>query len=64
MRPEQRAVFVLFEIEEMLIDAIAELIEIPRGTVQSRLRLARNVFHATVARMHERERFHLRTGEA
>jgi RNA polymerase sigma-70 factor, ECF subfamily len=40
----QRTVFVLFELEEMSADRIAALLEIPVGTVRSRLRLARETF--------------------
>ncbi|HEX6273479.1 MAG TPA: sigma-70 family RNA polymerase sigma factor [Polyangiaceae bacterium] len=40
-----RAVFVLFELEELSIDDIASLLSLPRGTVASRLRRAREVFH-------------------
>jgi RNA polymerase sigma-70 factor (ECF subfamily) len=40
-----RAVFVLFELEELSIDHIASLLTLPRGTVASRLRRAREVFH-------------------
>lgn len=38
---DQRAVFVLYEIEEMTFSEIAALLRIPIGTVASRLRLAR-----------------------
>lgn len=38
---EQRTVFVLYELEEMTMVEIAELLGIPQGTVASRLRLAR-----------------------
>jgi RNA polymerase sigma-70 factor (ECF subfamily) len=41
---EQRTVFVLFELEEMSGEQIAELLEVPEGTVRSRLRLARRAF--------------------
>jgi len=46
MPDEQRAVFCLFELEGMTGDDIAESLEIPLGTVYSRLRLARAVFTA------------------
>ncbi len=46
-----RMVFVLFEIEELSMPAIAELLEIPVGTVASRLRRARETFETIVARM-------------
>jgi len=52
---EQRAVFTLFELEGMTGDAIAELLEVPLGTVYSRLRLAREVFQRSVARLQARE---------
>jgi RNA polymerase sigma-70 factor (ECF subfamily) len=45
-----RVVFVLFELEEMTVPAIAELVGIPAGTVASRLRRARSEFQAVVAR--------------
>lgn len=48
---EQRAVFSLFELDGMTGDAIAELLEIPLGTVYSRLRLAREAFQRSVARL-------------
>ncbi len=41
---EQRAVFILFELENHTGDEIAEALEIPLGTVYSRLRLARVAF--------------------
>jgi RNA polymerase sigma-70 factor (ECF subfamily) len=45
---EQRAVFILFELEEMTGDRIAECLAIPLGTVYSRLRLARDAFRRAV----------------
>jgi RNA polymerase sigma-70 factor, ECF subfamily len=41
---DQRAVFVLFELEELSGDDIAETLQIPLGTVYSRLRLGRAAF--------------------
>ncbi|HMA96398.1 MAG TPA: RNA polymerase sigma factor [Polyangiaceae bacterium] len=41
---EQRAVLVLFELEEMSGEDIARTLAIPEGTVRSRLRLARQAF--------------------
>src|SRR5512139_586986 len=52
---EQRAVFTLFELDGMSGDAIAELLEIPLGTVYSRLRLAREAFQRSVARLKARQ---------
>ena len=51
MTEDLRAVFVLFEIEEMQASEIAELLGIPSGTVASRLRRAREHFHAAAARL-------------
>ena len=48
---EQRAVFTLFELDGMTGDAIAELLEVPLGTVYSRLRLAREAFQRAVVRL-------------
>jgi RNA polymerase sigma-70 factor (ECF subfamily) len=39
-----RTVFVLFEVEEMTLTEIADLLAVPRGTVSSRLRRAREAF--------------------
>jgi RNA polymerase sigma-70 factor (ECF subfamily) len=48
--PEKlRVVFVLFVLEEMSGEDIACLLEVPLGTVRSRLRLAREVFRREVA---------------
>jgi RNA polymerase sigma-70 factor (ECF subfamily) len=46
-----RSVFVLFEIEEMTIAEIAALLEIPSGTVASRLRRARERFRTKLAKL-------------
>jgi len=44
----QRAVFMLFELENLTSEEIAETLEIPLGTVYSRLRLARVAFKKAV----------------
>ena len=44
MKPELRAVFVLYEIEELTMAEISELLELAPGTVASRLRKARALF--------------------
>jgi RNA polymerase sigma-70 factor (ECF subfamily) len=49
MSAEQREVFVLFELQAMGGEEIAETLQIPLGTVYSRLRLARGVFKSAVA---------------
>jgi len=54
---EQRAVFTLFELEARSCEEIAQLCEIPLGTVYSRLRLSREAFKRAAARLDARERF-------
>lgn len=50
--PEQfRIVFILFELERFTTAEIAEYLELPVGTVASRLRRARELFLQTVARI-------------
>jgi RNA polymerase sigma-70 factor (ECF subfamily) len=44
MPEDLRSVFVLFELEQLTIDEVAELLSLPRGTVATRLRRARMVF--------------------
>lgn len=51
---EKRAVFVLYEIEEIPVEEIAERIGIPVGTVYSRLKTARAVFEKSVQRVKSR----------
>ena len=41
LRPEQRIVFEMFELEEMTCQAIADALGIPLGTTYTRLRAAR-----------------------
>jgi RNA polymerase sigma-70 factor (ECF subfamily) len=53
-----RAAFVLFELEEMSVPAIALMLGVPVGTVASRLRRGRELFHAAAARFRAREAFH------
>ena len=48
-----RTVFVLYEIEELTVARIAELLDIKLGTVSSRLRRAREVFQALTASLEE-----------
>jgi RNA polymerase sigma-70 factor (ECF subfamily) len=50
LRPEQREVFVMFELEELSGKEIAAIVEAPVKTVFSRLRLAREAFAAALAR--------------
>lgn len=54
---EQRNVFILFEIERLTGEEIAEMLTLPLGTVYSRLQLARARFRQALTRIEERERF-------
>ena len=49
MDADLRSVFVLFELEEMTTTEIASILDIPSGTVASRLRRARSEFRERVA---------------
>lgn len=51
VNPELAEVFVLYEIEGLSSPEIAALLEIPLGSVASRLRRAREQFRAAVARI-------------
>jgi RNA polymerase sigma-70 factor, ECF subfamily len=51
MPMDLRAVFVLFELEDMTMAEISTLADIPPGTVASRLRRARQVFRRAVHTM-------------
>jgi RNA polymerase sigma-70 factor (ECF subfamily) len=55
MPEEQRAVFILFELEEMSTPAIAGMLGVPLGTAASRLRRARDFFAQSVSRHRARE---------
>jgi RNA polymerase sigma-70 factor (ECF subfamily) len=48
---DRRAVFVLHELDGFTCEAIAQNLEIPLGTVYSRLRLARQDFTAKMRRL-------------
>jgi RNA polymerase sigma-70 factor (ECF subfamily) len=52
---EKRALFVMFEIDEVPCEAIAEMLSIPLGTVYSRLHAARKDFDRALARLEARE---------
>ena len=60
---DQRAVFTLFEFEGMTGQEISAALQIPLGTVYSRLRLARESFRKAVLRHRPVVRLMLRTGE-
>ena len=55
--PETRPVFVLYELEELSTLEVARVLEIPIGTVASRLRRAREEFLAQAKRLRARFRF-------
>jgi RNA polymerase sigma-70 factor (ECF subfamily) len=57
MKLEQRAVFVLYELEEMTVPEIANVLDLPLGTVSSRLRLAREEFDLSLRRLRARAQF-------
>ena len=52
---DKRAVFVMFEIDEMACEEIAQILDVPVGTVHSRLHAARKSFQKALARMQVRE---------
>lgn len=53
---EKRAVFVMFEIDELCCDQIAAIIGVPVGTVYSRLHAARKAFEKAAARFRVKAR--------
>ncbi|MDB5221246.1 MAG: polymerase sigma factor RpoE [Myxococcaceae bacterium] len=57
MAYELRVVFILFELEEMSTAQIAALLEIPAGTVGSRLHRAREEFGTMTVRVKARRAF-------
>ncbi len=56
----QHAVFVLYEMEELSLREIADVLSVPAGTVASRLRAARESFRAAARRLQVREGSNLR----
>lgn len=52
---EKRAVFVMFEVEELSCDEIAAVVGVPVGTVHSRLHAARKQFEKAVGRQMARD---------
>jgi RNA polymerase sigma-70 factor, ECF subfamily len=54
MQEDFRTVFVLFEFEGFTLSEIAELLQIPRGTVASRLRSAKSEFLRSSKRLRAR----------
>lgn len=56
LSPEKREVFVLYEIEEMTMEEVAEVLACPRGTAFSRLYAARREIDAAIGKLKGRER--------
>lgn len=54
---DKRAVFVMFEIDEVPCEEIAQIFGVPVGTIYSRLHAARKDFQKALARMHARDAF-------
>jgi RNA polymerase sigma-70 factor (ECF subfamily) len=54
MELEKRALFVMFEIDEVSCQDIAEMLSVPLGTVYSRLHAARKDFERALARLEAR----------
>jgi RNA polymerase sigma-70 factor, ECF subfamily len=52
---EKRTLFVMFELDEMPCGEIAEILDVPVGTVHSRLSTARKEFQAALKRFSARE---------
>jgi RNA polymerase sigma-70 factor (ECF subfamily) len=52
----KRAIFVMFEIDEMSCAEIASALDVPLGTVHSRLSAARQAFEKALQRVQARER--------
>ena len=51
---ELRTVFTLYEFEELTMAQIAEIVDVPHGTVASRLRRARDHFESAMSRLRKR----------
>ena len=59
-----RNVFILFEIEKLTGEELAEALALPLGTVYSRLQQARKIFRDEVERGRARERFNAERARA
>jgi RNA polymerase sigma-70 factor (ECF subfamily) len=56
LEPEERAVFIAHELDELPMPDVAEALAIPLNTAYSRLRRARSKFEAAARRMATQER--------
>jgi RNA polymerase sigma-70 factor (ECF subfamily) len=54
---DQRNVFILFELEKLTGEEISEALDVPLGTVYSRLQAARKAFRQALSRREAGERF-------
>ena len=54
---DKRAVLVMFEIDGMSCQEIADFVDVPIGTVYSRLHAARADFQKALSRQHARQKF-------
>lgn len=61
---DQRAVFVLYEIEDLPMEEIAEALQAPLTTCYSRLQAARRKIEAALRRSQQRSSFQLIRGGA
>jgi RNA polymerase sigma-70 factor (ECF subfamily) len=57
MDGEKRAVLVMFEIEGLSCAQIAEMLDVPVGTIHSRLFAARKAFEQSLARVNAQSRY-------
>jgi RNA polymerase sigma-70 factor (ECF subfamily) len=55
LEPERRAVFIMYELDGLDAQAIADELGIPRNTVYSRLRVAREEFTRAVEKLEAKE---------
>jgi RNA polymerase sigma-70 factor (ECF subfamily) len=56
LNDELRTVFVLFELEGLRTREIADLLDVPMGTIASRLRRAREAFHDRAEELRKEQR--------
>ena len=55
LEPDKRAVLVMFELEGLACQEIADLLGVPKGTVFSRLSSARQIFLAALQRLERQD---------
>lgn len=60
MDEEKREVFVLSELEQLAMPEVAEVLNVNVNTAHARLRAARQIFEAAVARLRVQDKW--RTG--